>query len=77
MVRAILEWRGVLAMVAGGGIGVWGLHAYPVAADNAFLRLVEVRTPVVYGVLVYGYAALWLSSAFLVASLDNACMASG
>lgn len=75
MVRAILEWRGVLAMVAGGGVGAWGLHAYPVAADNVFLRLIEVRTPVVFGVLVYGYAALWLSSAFLVASLVTSFVA--
>jgi hypothetical protein len=47
----------------------WGLHAYPVQIDNPFLALIAHQKPFVFGVLSYGYSALWLSSTFFAVSL--------
>jgi len=47
------------AMMIAAIVGIWGLRAYPVPSDDLFLGLVEARTPLVFNVLVYGYATLW------------------
>jgi hypothetical protein len=58
MLRSILEARAMVATIVAAGVGTWGLHTYPVHPDKVFLALIEVRTPHVFQVLVYGYAAL-------------------
>ena len=52
----------------GRGVGLWGLRAYPFSPDNVFLGLIR-DAPRVLSVLAYGYATLWFTTPFLVASL--------
>ena len=69
MLRQIVETRVVVAMLVAGGTGAWGLGAYPVDTDNVFLGLVHLQNPSVFRVLVYGYATLWFTTPYFVASL--------
>ena len=65
----MLNARGLIAMLIALGTGTWGLHAYPVQTDNVFLALIALKKPVVFHVLTYGYATLWFTTPFFVASL--------
>ena len=67
MLRSILEARTMVALFVAAGVGTWGLHAYPVRPDEVFLALIEVRKPLVFQVLVYGYAALWFTTPYYMA----------
>ena len=69
MLRTILESRGLVAMVAAAGVGTWGLRAYPARTDDVFLALIELRNPAVFHLLAYGYATLWFTTPFFLASL--------
>ena len=69
MLRSILEARAIVALCVAAGVGTWGLHAYPVRPDEVFLALIEVRKPLVFQVLVYGYAALWFTTPYYIASM--------
>src|SRR4029079_10050533 len=42
---------------------------FPFDRDNVFLAMIELRNPMAFGVLTYGYAALWFTTPFFVASL--------
>src|SRR5262245_42814976 len=46
-----------------------GLPVYPPYSDDPFLALIRLERPVVFGVLMYGYATLWFTTPFLAASL--------
>src|SRR5438309_1658264 len=69
MLRAMLEARALVVMIIAAGVGTWGLRAYPVPNDDLFLALIEARTPLVFHVLAYGYATLWFTTPFFIASL--------
>ncbi len=69
MLRTMLQGRAVLALLAAAAVGTWGLHVFPVQADNPFLALIAARRPHVFGVLSYGYATLWFTTPFLLASI--------
>jgi len=69
MVRAVLEWRTVLAAAIATGVGTWGLHTFPVPADEVFLALIHLRKPLVFHALAYGYATLWFTTPFFLASI--------
>jgi hypothetical protein len=69
MLRSIPEARAVVALIVAAGVGTWGLHTYPVRPDEVFLPLIQLRTPHVFRVLVYGYAALWFATPYYVASM--------
>jgi len=70
MLHAIVQVRAMLAMTLAVAVGTWGLHAYPVRLDgDIFLRMIFVRTPVVFHVLTYGYATLWFTTPFFALSL--------
>ena len=75
MFRRLLEQRAVLAMLLATGVGVLGVHTYPIDRGNVYLQLIELRSPTMFLVLVYGYATLWFTTPFfalsIVASLDN------
>ena len=73
MLRTVLEARGLVAMVAAASVGAWGLHTYPVRTDDVFLALIELRNPSVFRLLAYGYATLWFSTPFFLASLAHVC----
>jgi len=55
--------------VVAAAIGVWGLTTYPPATQNVFLQLIALREPVIFRVLMHGYAALWFITSFMAASL--------
>jgi hypothetical protein len=69
MIRALVDMRGLTAMAIAAATGVWGVTAYPPAADNVFLQLIALREPVIFRALMHGYAALWFSTSFMAASL--------
>src|SRR5712691_8516674 len=75
MVQAMLGARALIAMLIATAIGTWGLHAYPVQADNVFLALIALKKPAVFHFLTYGYATLWFTTAFLAASLVTSVFA--
>jgi hypothetical protein len=69
MLRRVLEQRTVIAMVLATGVGVLGVHAYPIDRGNVYLQLIELRDPAVFFVLVYGYATLWFTTPFFALSV--------
>jgi len=69
MVRKIVEARTLVALAIAGGVGAWGVHAYPVSREDVFLGLIGERTPGVLSVLTYGYATLWFTTPYFAASL--------
>ena len=69
MVRKALEQRTVIGMVIATGVGLLGVHAYPIDRGNIYLQLIELRSPGVFLVLVYGYAALWFTTPFFALSV--------
>src|SRR6267378_639227 len=75
MLRAIVSARVLLDMLIAGCVGTWGLYAYPVQTDNAFLGLIHLERPFVFEVLAYGYATLWFTTPFLAASLVTSVLA--
>src|SRR5262249_41647258 len=64
----LVEMRGLTAMAIAAAMGVWGVTAYPPAADNLFLQLIALREPVIFRVLIHGYAVLWFTTSFMAAS---------
>jgi hypothetical protein len=75
VLRKIVEARAVIALAVAGGVGAWGVHAYPVSHDDVFLGLIGERAPAVLAVLTYGYATLWFTTPYYVASLLLSLMA--
>ena len=73
--RAILEARVLLAMAVSAVVGTWGLLRFPVSTDNVFLALIQLRKPVVFDMLAYGYATFWFTTPFLVTSLVTSVLA--
>ena len=49
MLRALVDARRLVALAVAGAVGMWGLSTYPFVADNAFLGLIDVRAPRVFG----------------------------
>jgi len=75
MLQAILGMRVLLSASVAACVGVWGLHAYPPRPDDPFLALIRLERPLVFGVLMYGYATLWFTTPFLAASLIASLLA--
>lgn len=76
MLQALAQVRLVLAMTIAAAVGTWGLRAYPVRlADDLVLQMIFVRKPAVFAVLSYGYATLWFSTPFLLASMAMSLLA--
>ena len=69
MFRRLLEQRAVLAMLLATGVGVLGVHTYPIDRGNVYLQLIELRSPAMFLVLVYGYATLWFTTPFFALSI--------
>src|ERR687895_551296 len=75
MLRKIVEARAVVALAMSGGVGIWGLRAYPVSHDDVFLGLIGERAPGMLSVLTYGYATLWFTTPYFAVSLLMSLMA--
>ena len=56
-------------------MGAYGLRAYPIQGDEVFLAVIEARRPNVFRGLTYGYALLWFSTPFCIASLMTSLFA--
>src|ERR671912_1062923 len=69
MLRKIVEARAVVALAMSGGVGLWGLRAYPVSHDDVFLGLIGERAPGMLSVLTYGSPTLWSTTPYFAASL--------
>jgi hypothetical protein len=69
MLRVLVEQRMVVAMLVAVGAGALGVQAYPVDRGSVYLQLIELRSPTVFLVLVYGYATLWFTTPFFAASM--------
>ena len=69
MLRRLIEVRMLIAMAIAAGVGTGGLRAFPIGSDQVFLAVIEARHPGAYYALVYGYAALWFSTPFWIASM--------
>ena len=75
MLRKIVEARALVAWAMSGGVGLWGLRAYPISPDDVFLGLIGERAPGVLSVLTYGYATLWFTTPYFAVSLLMSLMA--
>src|SRR5688572_18109528 len=75
MLRKIVEARALVALGVSGGVGLWGLRAYPVSHDDVFLGLIGERAPGVLSLLTYGYATLWFTTPYFAASMLMSLMA--
>jgi hypothetical protein len=69
VIRAFLDARQVLAAIFAAVVGVCGLRAFPVQRENPFLAVIEAHRPDIARGFGYGYALLWFSTPFGVASL--------
>jgi hypothetical protein len=69
MLRVLVEQRMLAAMLVAIGAGALGVQTYPVDRASVYLQLIELRSPTVFLVLVYGYAALWFTTPFFAASM--------
>ena len=69
VVRKMVEGRAVVALAVACSVGAWGVHAYPVSRDDAFLGLIAEQAPRALAVLTYGYATLWFTTPYFVASM--------
>ena len=69
MLRAILDARLLIVLAIAAVVGTYGLRAYPMRGDEVFLAVVEARRPDVFRMLAYGYALLWFSTPFYLASV--------
>jgi hypothetical protein len=69
MLRRLIEVRMLMALAIAAGVGIGGLRAFPIRSDQVFLAVIEARHPGAYDALVYGYAALWFSTPFWIASM--------
>ena len=68
--HASLDARVLLAMAVAAAVGRVGpAHVSRSTQDDVFLALIEARRPDVFSALVYGYATLWFTTPFFVASL--------
>ena len=69
MLRVLIEQRMLAAMLVAIGAGALGVQTYPVDRASVYLQLIELRSPTVFLVLVYGYATLWFTTPFFAASM--------
>ena len=75
MLRTVVEARTLVAMMVAACVGAWGLRTHPVDQENLFLALIAAKDPTVFHVLTYGYATLWFSTPFFVASVAMSTLA--
>jgi hypothetical protein len=75
VIRTFLDARSVLAAAFAALVGIYGLRTFPVQREDLFLAVIEARRPEIAQGLAYGYAFLWFSTPFCVASLATSLVA--
>lgn len=73
--RAVVEARVLVSMAVAAMVGTWGVLRVPMATDDVFLGLIQLRKPLIFDALAYGYATLWFTTPFLLASLITSVLA--
>jgi hypothetical protein len=73
--RAVVEARVLIAMTVAAVVGTWGVVRFPIATDNVFLALIQLRKPAIFDAFAYGYATLWFTTPFLLTSLATSILA--
>jgi hypothetical protein len=68
MLRTLVQARAPVALTLAAATGLWGLQTYPISRDDVFLGLISEYAPVTYRLISYGYATLWFTTPFWVAS---------
>ncbi len=75
MLRTLVQSRAPVALILAAATGLWGLQAYPMSRDDVFLGLISEYAPGTYRLLAYGYATLWFTTPFWVASFAMSMLA--
>jgi hypothetical protein len=65
----------LLSMAVAFVVGAAGLNAYPADRGNVYLQLIELRSPLVFRSLLYGYATLWFATPYFVTSIVTSLVA--
>jgi hypothetical protein len=74
MLRTLVQSRAPVALALAAATGLWGLRMYPIPRDDVFLGLISAA-PGTYRLLAYGYATLWFTTPFWVASFAMSMLA--
>jgi len=69
VIHVLVESRFTIALATAVVAGAFGLHHCPISTNDPFLAAIAVRRPDVLTVIGYGYALLWFSTPFHLASL--------
>src|SRR5688572_5826674 len=75
MFRTVVQSRAPVALTLAAATGMWGLQTYPMSRDDVFLGLISEYAPGTYRLLAYGYATLWFTTPFWVASFAMSMLA--
>ena len=75
MLRTLVQSRAPVALALAAATGLWGLRMYPIPRDDVFLGLISESAPGTYRLLAYGYATLWFTTPFWVASFAMSMLA--
>ena len=75
MLRTLVQSRAPVALTLAAATGLWGLQTYPISPDDVFLGLISESAPGTYRLLAYGYATLWFTTPFWVASFAMSMLA--
>ncbi len=75
MLRTLVQARAPVALALAAATGLWGLQTYPMARDDVFLGLISEYAPGTYRLLAYGYATLWFTTPYWVASFAMSMLA--
>jgi hypothetical protein len=62
----VTEYRFVISLGLAMLVGGAGLRVWPFPVDHPLLELIAVHRPAVYAAFLYGYAAVWFTTPFLV-----------
>ena len=68
MLRTSVQSRAPVALTLAAATGLWGLQTFPISRNDVFLGLISEYTPGTYRLLAYGYATLWFTTPFWMAS---------
>ena len=75
MLRTLVHSRAPVALTLAAATGLWGLQTFPISRDDVFLGLISEYAPGTYRLLAYGYATLWFTTPFWVASFAMSMLA--
>ena len=75
MLRTLVQSRAPVALTLAAATGLWGLQTFPISRDDVFLGLIAEYAPSTYRLLAYGYATLWLTTPYWVASFAMSMLA--